>query len=115
MHYKFLVIHQCFYHLCLMILRIYFILMGLSSIALMSQETLEKEFNNLLNDKDLENAHIGFSVVNTKTQKAIYEYQHKKWFSNASSLKLLTTAGALEYLGDQYRFKTSIFTNAEIY
>lgn len=97
-----------------MILRIYIILMGLSSLVLMSQETLEKEFNNLLNDKDLENAHIGFSVVNTKTQKAIYEYQHKKWFSTASSLKLLTTAGALEYLGDKYRFKTILFTNSDI-
>jgi serine-type D-Ala-D-Ala carboxypeptidase/endopeptidase (penicillin-binding protein 4) len=97
-----------------MILRICFIWMSLSCTVLVSQETLEKEFNNLLNDKDLENAHIGFSVTNTKNQQPIYQYQHKKWFSTASSLKLLTTASALECLGENYKFKTSIFTSADI-
>jgi serine-type D-Ala-D-Ala carboxypeptidase/endopeptidase (penicillin-binding protein 4) len=72
------------------------------------QHFIDKEFKILLNDPELSTAHIGFSLVDTKTQHIAYSYQSSKWFSTASSLKLLTTATALNTLGGNYQFKTEI-------
>lgn len=109
-----MVILSIFLDICFMFTRIFFFLSCLWQFSLSAQTALEKEFNNLLNDKDLNFAHIGFAVTDLQTQSKVYQYQSQKWFSTASALKLLTTACALENLGEQYQFKTKVYTDGQV-
>lgn len=53
-------------------------------------------------------ANLGVSVKEVKTGKVILEYCSGKSLIPASNMKLLTTATALELLGPDFRFETSL-------
>jgi D-alanyl-D-alanine carboxypeptidase/D-alanyl-D-alanine-endopeptidase (penicillin-binding protein 4) len=58
------------------------------------------------NDDSLKYGQVSFSLRQVKEGKPILEYNAFKSFIPASNLKLLTTASALEVLGETYTFKT---------
>jgi len=54
------------------------------------------------------NLNIGISVQSINTGKVIYQRNANQLFMPASSLKILTGAAALSYLGHDYKFQTKI-------
>lgn len=71
-------------------------------------------FNDFLQHKALKNASIGFYAYNLTDNKAIINHNGDLALIPASSLKLITTATALEVLGETYRFTTTISYSGEI-
>lgn len=61
----------------------------------------------------LKHASVGVSVVNMTTGKPVAEHDAGKSLTPASVLKLITTATALETLGENYRYKTDIALDAD--
>lgn len=60
-------------------------------------------------DKDLKNASISVCAVNTKNAELIYEYNSHQLLIPASTLKIITTAAAINLLGSNYRYETKIY------
>ena len=59
---------------------------------------------------------IAISVKDAQTGSVEYEYNPKKLLHTASTLKLFTTAVAIETLGSDYEFKTAIYKhNNDLY
>lgn len=58
--------------------------------------------------KGMKNASVGFLLIDTKTGKEITAFNPDMSLSPASTMKLLTTATALEVLGADHRFETKI-------
>ncbi len=84
-----------------------------SSISVFGQK-IEKNFNTFIQDSELKNAQIGFSMVTLKTGKLLYSYQANKSLSTASTLKLITTSSALELLGADHTFQTKLLLRGTI-
>ena len=57
----------------------------------------------------------GLLIVDAVTGEPLYEKNADKYFVPASNMKLLTTAMALDTLGAEYRFRTTIETNGALY
>ena len=55
---------------------------------------------------------IAISVKDAQTGVVEYEYNSKKLLHTASTLKLFTTAAAIETLGEDYEFKTALYTKS---
>ncbi len=70
--------------------------------------TVETAVKNLIADKDMKNANFGFLAVDAKTGQVIAEHNSNLGLMPASTLKLMTTATALEVLGSKYTFKTRL-------
>jgi D-alanyl-D-alanine carboxypeptidase/D-alanyl-D-alanine-endopeptidase (penicillin-binding protein 4) len=56
----------------------------------------------------------GILIVDAVTGETLYEKNADRYFEPASNLKLLTTALALDKLGPDYRFRTTVETNGAI-
>lgn len=70
-------------------------------------ESIEK----IINDSD-PNINIGVKIVSLETNQSVFEKNSQRLFMPASTIKLITLAAALHYLGPSHRFTTSIFTDA---
>lgn len=55
---------------------------------------------------------MGIQVASTKTGQILYEHRANELFVPASSLKVLTAASALYYLGPSYRYETPVLADA---
>ncbi|HBL34538.1 MAG TPA: D-alanyl-D-alanine carboxypeptidase/D-alanyl-D-alanine-endopeptidase [Porphyromonadaceae bacterium] len=62
----------------------------------------------LLNDPALKHASVGVCVTDLNTGKEVLRHDAEKSLTPASTLKLITTATALELFGENYRYKTDI-------
>lgn len=76
--------------------------------------SLKEELNNLLLDVALKNASISFSAIDVNTRQVIAELNPLQSVVPASVTKLITTATALEILGGNFQFTTSIYYNGTI-
>jgi D-alanyl-D-alanine carboxypeptidase/D-alanyl-D-alanine-endopeptidase (penicillin-binding protein 4) len=56
----------------------------------------------------------GLKVVDAATGETLYEMNADKYFVPASNMKLLTTALALDKLGVDYRFRTTVETDGKL-
>ena len=54
----------------------------------------------LINDTDLNTAHIGIALYDADSNNYLYQYQSNKYFIPASNTKILTCYAAMKYLGD---------------
>jgi D-alanyl-D-alanine carboxypeptidase/D-alanyl-D-alanine-endopeptidase (penicillin-binding protein 4) len=64
--------------------------------------------NRLLNDPSMLHASVSISIIDTGTGKVIPGYDSQRNLVPASIMKLITTAAALELLGPEYTFTTTI-------
>ncbi|MCU0408359.1 MAG: D-alanyl-D-alanine carboxypeptidase/D-alanyl-D-alanine-endopeptidase, partial [Bacteroidales bacterium] len=78
---------------------------ALSTAAASAQQN---SINKLLNDSSMLNGSISFCAINAVSGEVLFESGSAKSLIPASILKLVTTAAALELLGPDYRFRTSI-------
>ncbi len=86
---------------------IFFLLLG---FYLQAQNPIDKFINNTLH----QNSNISILISDTKTGKEIASHRPKHLAIPASSMKLITTATALEILGKDYRFTTQLSIDGTI-
>ena len=70
---------------------------------------LALEIDHLLDNGELVSARWGVSVVSLKDKRVFYQRNATKLFTPASNMKLFPTAVALELLGADYRWRTSVY------
>lgn len=80
------------------------------STMVVSQNALKKFTDNPL----LQNANISLLVKDLKTGATLYELRSKNTATTASTMKVITTATALELLGPDFRFETKLEVDGEI-
>lgn len=77
-------------------------------------ESLEKKINVLLGDASMNSVVSSVVVRKASTGEIIYEADADRKVTPASTLKLLTSAAALETLGEEYRFTTDLLTDGKV-
>jgi D-alanyl-D-alanine carboxypeptidase/D-alanyl-D-alanine-endopeptidase (penicillin-binding protein 4) len=68
----------------------------------------------LLRAAPVDKGEWGLLIVDSATGETLYQKNADKYFVPASNMKLLTTALALDTLGPDYRFRTTIETNGVV-
>ncbi|MCQ4574031.1 MAG: D-alanyl-D-alanine carboxypeptidase/D-alanyl-D-alanine-endopeptidase [Candidatus Brocadiales bacterium] len=78
--------------------------------------TLGKKIKHVLtsSSSSLKGASVGICVVSLPGEKELYSLNSDRLFIVASNMKLLTTAAALEYLGPEYRFVTTVYGRGDV-
>ncbi|TVM00553.1 MAG: D-alanyl-D-alanine carboxypeptidase/D-alanyl-D-alanine-endopeptidase [Candidatus Brocadia sp. WS118] len=73
-----------------------------------SSHDLNKRLQLFLKNPSLKNVSCGVSIVSVNKNSSLFNYRNNDLFSIASNMKLLTTAAALEYLGPDFEYKTTV-------
>ena len=79
-----------------------------------SQTAVDKAVEALVNDPGMKHGSFSFCLIDVESGKEIAGYNSQKSLIPASSLKVVTTATALEILGSDYRFKTNLEYDGEL-
>ncbi len=79
-----------------------------------SQSGFESALQTLLERPEYKNASVGINVVDLRSAETVFELNPEKLLIPASTMKLVTTAAALEILGSNYRFQTKIVYSGKI-
>lgn len=77
-------------------------------------EKLERNINSIMADSSMKSVVSSVTVRKASTGEIIYEANADDKVTPASTLKLLTSAAALETLGEEYRFTTDLLTDGSI-
>jgi len=73
-----------------------------------SQTEFSKQVEHLLQHPDYNSASFGIHICNMNSGETVYNLNAEKLLIPASTMKLLTTAAAIEILGDDYQFTTTV-------
>lgn len=96
-------------------IRIFLIfLFSLNWFGCFSQLDFQSQLQKILAQPEYKNATIGISIVDIKNGNPLFEINSDKLMIPASTLKIVTSAAALELLGADYRFKTKVGFTGEI-
>ena len=79
-------------------------------VSLKAQNPVSQFLNNDL----LKNANVSLLIIDSNSGKTVYEHHSNHSITPASTLKVITTATALELLGSDFRFTTELLTDGEI-
>lgn len=74
---------------------------------------LASEIDRIIDAGDLSFARWGVAVVSLRDGRIVYARDAESLFTPASVMKLYTTAVALDLLGADYRWRTSVYADAE--
>src|SRR5215831_7546273 len=74
---------------------------------------LAKAIDDLLNESDAGRARWGVFVMSLKEGRVLYSHDANQLFTPASNMKVYTTAVALDLLGADYRWRTSVYANKQ--
>ncbi|MDN4494121.1 D-alanyl-D-alanine carboxypeptidase/D-alanyl-D-alanine endopeptidase [Ureibacillus aquaedulcis] len=77
------------------------------------EPTLSDSINRIVEEK-LAGADVSITVREQNSGEMVYDYHGQTTVKPASNMKLLTTAVALEVLGKDYRFNTSLYTTGKL-
>src|ERR1051325_1147780 len=72
---------------------------------------LAREIDRILAENDLTPARFGVFVMSLKDGRVLYAHDSDQLFTPASNMKVYTTAVALDLLGPDYRWRTSVYAN----
>ncbi|MBT2373650.1 D-alanyl-D-alanine carboxypeptidase/D-alanyl-D-alanine endopeptidase [Pseudomonas fluorescens] len=91
------------------------LLLGLSLLlggcATAPNPSTTQVLDHLLADPALKGASVSLMVRDARSGSTLYQHNPRSRLTPASSLKLLTTAAAMDVLGPQYRFSTQLLSN----
>lgn len=73
-----------------------------------AQNDIHAELQKILQKPDYKNATIGIRFIDLENELPVFELNPEKLMVPASTLKIVTSAAALEILGAEYRFKSKI-------
>ncbi len=79
-----------------------------------NRRELKRAVDHLVEDKAFENAFWGIVVRDLSSGEILYERNGRKSFIPASNTKLYTTAAALDRLGPDFAYTTSVWTDGGI-
>lgn len=79
-----------------------------------AERTLASDLNRIFAAPVMEHGLWGVAIKSLDTGKVIYALNARKLMMPASNMKIVTLAAAAEILGWDYRFKTTLETDAEI-
>lgn len=74
---------------------------------------LPSAINQIINRPELARSHWGIEIQTLDTERTLYSLNGDKFFTPASSVKLLTSAAGLIELGTDFRIKTPIYSVGE--
>ena len=75
---------------------------------------LAGEINRIIQGGSAENAFWGIQVRTLDTGEVLYEHNPQRPFLPASNMKLFTSATALDALGPEHRYRTTLYFDGEI-
>lgn len=75
---------------------------------------LESSFKSFLTQPNLEHGIAGIQVVDSKTGQLVFEKNSQVGLPTASTMKVITSATALDILGSDYTYKTTLYYTGEI-
>jgi D-alanyl-D-alanine carboxypeptidase/D-alanyl-D-alanine-endopeptidase (penicillin-binding protein 4) len=70
--------------------------------------SLSRKIESILRASEARRGHWGIEVVRLRDGKVLYSRQAEQLFLPASNMKLFTTAAAIEKLGPDFRFRTTV-------
>ena len=75
---------------------------------------LEALLSGLDSDRLFKQAKVGLCVVNLRTGDMVFERNSEDGLNPASTMKVVTSATALKYLGPSYKYHTTIYTDGGV-
>ncbi len=75
-------------------------------------EELQSKIRQRLFDPIVRRGRVGVKIVSLNSGKVIFDQDSEKYFMPASNMKNFTVAAALEKLGADFRFVTSVYANS---
>lgn len=76
-------------------------------------EELRAKISRRLFSPEVRRGRVGVKIVSLSTGKSVFEVDTDKYFMPASNMKNFTVAAALEKLGPDFKFVTSVYANAK--
>jgi D-alanyl-D-alanine carboxypeptidase/D-alanyl-D-alanine-endopeptidase (penicillin-binding protein 4) len=80
----------------------------ISAFSSFAQTDFQTELQKLLQQPEYKNAAVGIQIMDLESEKSLFELNADKLMIPASTLKIITSATALEILGADSRFQTKI-------
>ncbi len=85
------------------------LILGISSQAQEFNSEIEEELKEILTDEYFETTTLALSVFDLTSNTTLYNRNEKLLLHPASNMKVLTSIAALEFLGPEYTFNTSVY------
>jgi D-alanyl-D-alanine carboxypeptidase/D-alanyl-D-alanine-endopeptidase (penicillin-binding protein 4) len=79
-----------------------------------SIQSLRKDIDQIIDNPDFAGSFIGVSVISLESGEFLYNRNENRNFVPASTLKLVTTAAALDYLGPNFQLTISLYLDGKI-
>jgi D-alanyl-D-alanine carboxypeptidase/D-alanyl-D-alanine-endopeptidase (penicillin-binding protein 4) len=76
-------------------------------------KAIAQEIDRILDGSELTQARWGVFVISMKDGRVLYSRDGDKLFTPASNMKVYTTAAALDLLGADYRWRTSVYADKQ--
>ena len=80
-----------------------------SGVRLQWPENVIVRIDNLLNDPLLKRSQLGLMIYDLTTDSVLFRYNERQTMRPASVMKLVTAITALDRLGSNYQFRTSLY------
>jgi serine-type D-Ala-D-Ala carboxypeptidase/endopeptidase (penicillin-binding protein 4) len=80
----------------------------------LSAQTYEQTFQKFTEKEALQSAQIGFWMADASTNKVLFAHNETRNFVPASVVKLFTTAAALQLLGSEFNYQTSVLYSGKL-
>ena len=79
-----------------------------------AERALARRIGEILSRNGARNAYWGIEVYSAESGRTVYSHNGDKYFTPASVTKLFTTAAALDLIGPNYKFRTTVETSGTI-
>ena len=84
-----------------------------SPVPVQTLENLQAKIRQRMSASEVRRGRVGIKIVSLSTGKVVFENDADKYFMPASNMKNFTVAAALERLGPDFKFVTSVYANAK--